>query len=394
MKIFTVSELTSAIKERLESGWPEVWIEGEVSNFKQSQAGHSYFTLKDAGAQIRAVLFRGSRQSIRFSPQDGLSVLACGRLSVYEIRGEYQLIIQHLEPKGWGALQLAFEQLKKKLEAEGLFDPARKRPLPYLPGKIGIVTSRKGAAIQDMIQILTRRYPGVEILVAPVAVQGGEAAGEIAAGIEALGREELDLIIVGRGGGSLEDLWAFNEEIVARAIFHSRLPVISAVGHETDFTVADFVADLRAPTPSAAAELAVPVREELRRSVVRTETRLRNAVQGALEERRLQLRRWSALLRDPRRRLEELLLRVDSYRERVRHLLLGRMEVYRERIERLQAHLKSLGPRAVLERGYAIALGPKGRPLRDPMEVEIDDPVKIRLARGALDTLVKKRDLL
>ncbi|MBI2082839.1 MAG: exodeoxyribonuclease VII large subunit [Deltaproteobacteria bacterium] len=394
MKIYTVSELTKAIKDRLESEWPEVWIEGEVSNFKQSQAGHSYFTLKDERSQIRAVLFRGNSGALRFSLQDGLSVLAYGHLSVYELRGEYQIIVDHLEPKGWGALQLAFEQLKKKLEAEGLFDPARKRPLPFLPQKIGIVTSPTGAAIRDMLQILTRRYPTLEILIAPVAVQGREAAAEIAAGIEALNQEELDLIIIGRGGGSLEDLWAFNEEIVARAIYHSRLPVISAVGHETDFTIADFVADLRAPTPSAAAELAVPVKEELQQTILQLQTRLKRGIQAVLEEKRLKLKQWIGFLRDPRRRLEELLLRVDSYQERIRLVFEGRMEVYRETVQRLQAHLKSLGPLAVLERGYAIAIGPKGKALRDSRDVDIDDRVKIQLARGSLETLVKKRDLL
>ncbi|HEX5036795.1 MAG TPA: exodeoxyribonuclease VII large subunit, partial [bacterium] len=247
MKIYSISEITRQIKGQLEDNFSEVWIEGEISNFKPATSGHFYMSLKDDQAQIRAVMFRGSNSGLKFRPENGLQVLAYGRVTVYEPRGEYQIIVEHLEPKGAGALQLAFEQLKKKLEAEGLFAAERKRPIPYLPRRIGIVTSPTGAVIRDMIHVLSRRYPNVQILIHPVAVQGTGAAAEIAAAVRAMSvRGDLDVLIVARGGGSMEDLWAFNEEVVARAIAESLLPVISAVGHETDFTIADFVADLRA----------------------------------------------------------------------------------------------------------------------------------------------------
>ena len=254
-KIFSVSELSSAIKGMLESKFPDVWVMGEVSNFRGAGSGHLYFTLKDAAAQLRAVCFRNQARYMKFKPADGLAVIARGRLSVYEARGEYQLVVDYLEPAGAGALQVAFEQLKKKLAAEGLFDASRKKPLPVLPRAVGLVTSPQGAAVRDIIRVLQRRFPNMDIYLYPVRVQGDGAAEEIAAGIEYFNRHPMaDVLIVGRGGGSLEDLWAFNEEIVARAIAASKIPIISAVGHETDFTIADFVADLRAPTPSAAAE--------------------------------------------------------------------------------------------------------------------------------------------
>src|SRR4030095_8341110 len=262
-KIYTVSELTFELKNLLEGNFPSIWLSGEVSNFRPHGSGHHYFCLKDASSQIQAVMFRGANRLLKFKLEDGLEVIGNRRIPVYEPRGSYQIVLEYLEPKGLGALQLAFEQLKKKLEAEGLFEAARKRPLPLFPKKIGIVTSPTGAAIRDLIHVLKRRCLNVEILLNPVHVQGAESAPEIARDIDELSLlEDLDLVIVGRGGGSIEDLWAFNTEIVARAIFRSRPPVISAVGHEIDFTIADFVADLRAPTPSAAAELAVPVKAD------------------------------------------------------------------------------------------------------------------------------------
>ena len=257
-KIYSVSELSQQIRNLLEKEFPDVWVVGEVSNFRAASSGHLYFTLKDESAQIRAVCFRNQARYLKFRPQDGISVIARGHLSVYETRGEYQLYIEYLEPAGLGALQLAFEQLKQKLAAEGLFDPGRKKPLPLLPRTVGVVTSPTGAVIRDILRVLRRRFRNMNVMLGPVKVQGEGAAEEIVEGIKTLNRQTgVDVIIVARGGGSLEDLWAFNEEIVARAIAASKIPIISAVGHETDFTIADFVADLRAPTPSAAAALVV-----------------------------------------------------------------------------------------------------------------------------------------
>jgi exodeoxyribonuclease VII large subunit len=256
--ILSVTQLTSRIKSLLEETFPDVWVEGELSNLSVPQSGHAYFTLKDEHSQIRAVLFRSSQRSIKFTLQHGMQVICRGRVSVYEPRGEYQLILEYIEPKGMGALQLAFEQLKARLEKEGLFDLEHKKPLPLLPRRIGIVTSPTGAAIRDMLRVIKRRHPKIQILIYPVPVQGVEAAPAIVEAIQYFnGERNVDVMIVGRGGGSLEDLWAFNEEAVVRAIYASRVPVISAIGHETDYTIADFVADLRAPTPSAAAEMGV-----------------------------------------------------------------------------------------------------------------------------------------
>jgi len=295
--VLTVSELTARLREALEERFPAVWVEGEISNYRLYGSGHAYFTLKDADAQLRAVLFRNRMRRIRFEPTDGLHVMAFGSIEVYPQRGEYQLVVELLEPKGLGALQLAFEQLKARLQAEGLFDPARKRELPRFPRKIGIVTSPSGAAIRDMLRVIGRRFGELHIVIAPCRVQGEGAAAEIAQGLRELnGLGDVDVIIVGRGGGSLEDLWAFNEEVVARAIAASKVPVVSAVGHEVDFTIADFVADLRAPTPSAAAELVV---------------REKQAVVDALVQLRARLERVAARpLRDLERRVDELTVRL------------------------------------------------------------------------------------
>ena len=282
--VLSVSELTRRLQETLEERFPAVWVEGEISNFRLYGSGHAYFTLKDAESQIRAVLFRNRGRRIKFEPADGLHVMAFGSIEVYPQRGEYQLVIELLEPKGLGALQLAFEQLKARLQAEGLFDQARKRELPRFPRKIGIVTSTSGAAIRDMLRVIGRRFGELHIVIAPCRVQGDGAAEEIAQGVRdlnALGG--VDVIIVGRGGGSLEDLWAFNEEIVARAIAGSKVPVISAVGHEVDFTIADFVADLRAPTPSGGAELVVREKLHVVRALGELYARLQQAMRAQVE---------------------------------------------------------------------------------------------------------------
>lgn len=389
MKIFSVSELTREIRDLLEERFGDVWVEGEISNFKPATSGHFYFSLKDDKSQVRSVMFRGANSKLRFQLENGLSVVACGRVSVYEPRGEYQIIVEHMEPKGVGALQLAFEQLKKKLETEGLFDQDRKREIPFLPSKIGIVTSPTGAVIRDMIHVLTRRWPGVQILIHPVQVQGAGSAAEIAAAVRTMGeRGDLDVLIVGRGGGSVEDLWSFNEEIVARAIVESPIPVISAVGHETDFTIADFVADLRAPTPSAAAEMAVPVWNDLVETVEQRKRRLRQAMERKIDNARLMLRRWEAFFRDPGRRLTELLLRLDHVRERMVSSLEHRIDFIRERLQGARKHLEALNPLAILERGYAVVT-PAGSssPLRTVSEVKNGDRLKIRLYEGELSAV-------
>ena len=283
----TVAELTAGIRASLESGFGELWVEGEISNCRVWNTGHVYFTLKDQTAQIKAVMFRSAYRYLKFKIDDGIHVVARGRLSVYEPKGEYQIVCEHLEPQGRGALQLAFEQLKKKLHAEGLFATARKRPIPALPRKIGIVTSLDGAALKDIIKVLSRRHPNAHLVVRPVRVQGEGAGEDIARALKAITRVPgVDVVIVGRGGGSIEDLWAFNEEILARAIAASSVPIISAVGHEVDVTIADFVADLRAPTPSAAAEMVVTAKEESSARIDRLQGRLEAAMRAGIQRRR------------------------------------------------------------------------------------------------------------
>ncbi|MCH8157116.1 MAG: exodeoxyribonuclease VII large subunit, partial [Nitrospinae bacterium] len=259
-RIYSVSEFTGETKAILEAAFDSVWIEGEISNLRIAGSQHAYFVLKDERSQVRCVLFKGYRAGLKFQPEEGDQVLLFGRVTVYEARGEYQLIVEHLEPRGLGALQKAFEQLKARLAEEGLFDEEKKKPIPEFPWKVGVVTSPTGAAVRDIINVIQRRNPKVSVLLHPVRVQGEGAAQEIADAIKQMNRmQDIDVLIIGRGGGSIEDLWAFNEEVVARAISASKIPIVSAVGHEIDFTIADFVADLRAPTPSAAAELVVPV---------------------------------------------------------------------------------------------------------------------------------------
>ncbi|MDQ3070776.1 MAG: exodeoxyribonuclease VII large subunit, partial [Acidobacteriota bacterium] len=286
-RAISVSELSAEIRGVLESEIGERFVEGEISNCRLWNTGHLYFTLKDDGAQIRAVMFRSAARTLKFKPEDGLHIVARGRVSVYEVKGEYQLVCDQMEPRGLGALQLAFEQLKKRLQAEGLFDAARKRPLPALPRKIGVVTSLDGAAVRDILKVLSRRYPNAHIVIRPSRVQGEDAAADLVRAVQMIGKVPgVDVVIVGRGGGSIEDLWAFNDEHLARAIAACPVPVISAVGHEVDFTIADFVADVRAPTPSAAAEVVVARREELCSMIDRQSDRLRHVVRNGVERRR------------------------------------------------------------------------------------------------------------
>ncbi len=354
----SVSELTGRIKESLEQSFGSVAVIGEISNFKiHSASGHVYFSLKDEGATISAVMWRSRASSVYFSPQDGMKVIAKGRITVYPPRGNYQIDVISLRPAGIGELQLAFEKLKLKLQQEGLFDLPRKRSLPAYPDRIGIVTSETGAALQDIISIIRRRYPPVELILAPVRVQGSGAAAEIAGAIELMNRyNKPDVLIVGRGGGSLEDLWAFNEEVVARAIYKSKIPVVSAVGHETDFCIADFVADLRAPTPSAAAEIVVPDKRELLEIIREFGYNLSLAVSDLIQYRKDQI--INALntyaFNRPYDLLRSYSQRVDDIDRQLKATMIHRMALTTSLTRSLHARLSSLDPERVIDRGYAI----------------------------------------
>src|SRR5690554_997535 len=334
--ILSVSQLNRRAKQLLETHLPLLWVEGELSNVSQPSSGHWYFTLKDAQAQVRCAMFRNRNQLVRFIPQQGQQVLIRARVSLYEGRGDYQLIAEHLEESGAGALQRAFDELKLKLAAEGLFEQSCKQPLPSLPRHIAVITSPTGAAVRDILSVLKRRFPAIPVTVIPVAVQGKEAAPQIVKAIEQANRSGLfDVLVVGRGGGSLEDLWPFNEEIVARAIFASALPVVSAVGHEVDFTIADFVADLRAATPTAAAELLAPVEHELRASISIGRTRLVQAAHRSIERRRALVERGRGRLGDPSWRIADSRLRIDGRRQRAAEHLRGGLKARRQALTRL-----------------------------------------------------------
>ncbi len=392
-KIFSVSELTQAIKGLLEANLYYVWLEGEISNFKRAASGHCYFTLKDETSQVRGVFFRGQAGSLRFKPEDGLHVICRGMVTVYEARGEYQVIIDYMEPVGVGARQLALEQRKERLAKEGYFEEERKRPLPILPGCVGVVTSSTGAVIRDIIRILERRHAAMGLLLYPVRVQGVEASREIAEGIEALNRrDDVDVIIVGRGGGSVEDLWAFNEEVVAKAIFKSRLPVISAVGHETDYTLADLVADVRAPTPSAAAEIVVKSREEFSLHLSALQGRMKAALLASVDEQRIALRGRERGLIDPRRRYRDMRLRLDDMGERLNMAVSHRYAMARGGLEATVARLNALSPLSVLQRGYSIARKMSSHAvIRDAAEVSVGEDINVMLYRGELSCKVYEK---
>jgi exodeoxyribonuclease VII large subunit len=356
-RILTVSQLTSLLKGVLEENFEHVWVEGEISNLAMPSSGHLYFTLKDAGAQLRCVMFRASSRALKFRPRDGLGCIVRGRLSVFEPRGDYQLIVEYLEPRGVGALQLAFVQLKERLARDGLFDERHKKPIPLLPQRIGVVTSATGAALHDILNVLDRRFANVEILIRPVKVQGEGAAAEIAAAIADFNRyREIDVMIVGRGGGSLEDLWAFNEEAVARAIHASKIPVISAVGHEVDVTIADFVADLRAPTPSAAAELVVKSKEELSAALAALAHRLDHALRHLLVGKRGRLDALSRAVKDPTMLLGHLAQRLDDLRERIVMAMNGRIDRCVNRLSSTRNHLRLTSPALRLERNRELSI--------------------------------------
>ncbi|HOP39758.1 MAG TPA: exodeoxyribonuclease VII large subunit [Geobacteraceae bacterium] len=435
-RILTVSQLTTLIRGVIEENFEHVWVEGEVSNLALPASGHLYFTLKDAGAQIRCVVFRSSSRLLRFKVRNGMALVLRGRVSVYDQRGDYQFIAEYLEPKGIGALQLAFVQLKEKLAGEGLFDESLKKPLPALPRRIGIVTSTSGAAIHDILTVLRRRHAGVEVLIRPVKVQGEGAAEEIVAAIRDFNRyRRVDVVIVGRGGGSMEDLWAFNEEQVARAIRASRIPVISAVGHEIDFTIADFVADLRAPTPSAAAELVVKSRREIDAELANHSQRLVLGMERTLDKMRGRMEGLVASLKDPSLWIGHLMQRVDDLSERSDRALRGTLSLSRERflalVHRLQvrgpaldversreqlvitvdrmtaamrhlietarersavnaARLSALSPLATLERGYSITRSRvDGAVIRNSKQLHPGDRVDVTFRRGSASCVVE-----
>jgi len=393
--ILTVTQLTRRIKDLLEGAFPDVWVEGEISNLTAPQSGHIYFTLKDEQSQVRAVLFRSSQRHLKFTLEHGMQVICRGRLGVYEPRGDYQVIVEYVEPKGIGALQKAYEALKARLEQEGLFDRERKKPLPVLPRRIGIVTSPTGAAIRDILQVIKRRHPRLEILIHPVPVQGADAAPAIVEAIQYFNRERnADVLIVGRGGGSLEDLWAFNEETVARAIAASRIPVISAVGHETDYTIADFVADLRAPTPSAAAEMVVESEEHLRDSVISLQSRLVVGIRQRIARYRETVNHAVRLLGDPRRSLERHGQRVDELLRRLGLGLRQHVRRDRERLSSLSAALDHLNPLAILSRGYSVTRKlPEDAILKSARQVGEGDLISTKLSEGELLSRIEKRVL-
>ena len=388
-KTWTVSEINRLVRDVLEQSFYPFWIAGEVSNLTIHRSGHVYFSLKDAQSQVRAVFFRGASQARDAGLESGMAIEVHGRLSVYEPRGEYQVIVERLRTKGKGDLQRRFEELKSALRDEGLFDEDRKRPIPALPARIGVVTSPQGAAVRDFLQILHRRFANVQVRVVPVAVQGAGAAKEIAAAVAWLNREDAcDVIVVTRGGGSLEDLWPFNEEIVARAIAASRLPVISAVGHEVDFTIADFVADLRVATPSAAAELVIGRKSELVERIAGCRERLQTILRFRLSElrRRLERSAGSYVFQEPRRLVERHQQRVDELSLRLGRVIEGDFVQRRARLERLTAQLGSMNPRRVLARGYAILTqATTGAAVTDAATVGCGDRLRARLAAGDLD---------
>lgn len=429
--VYSVSKLTRQIKTILEQEFPLIWIAGEISNLRTPASGHHYFTLKDPDAQIDAVIFKGPAMRLKFKISDGLSVVGLGRLSVYEPRGTYQLLFEHIEPKGIGALQLAFDELKTRLATEGLFEAHHKNKIPSLPRKVHIITSPTGAVVHDTIQIIHRRFPNLPITVIPVSVQGEKAATEIVRAIECLNRQrDAEIAILARGGGSLEDLQPFNSEPVARALFASRIPIISAVGHETDYTIADFVADLRAPTPSAAAEIAVPEKDHLQQRCDDLTDRLTRQIMDVIYRHRNEIGRLAHRLRDPKRQIQESRFKLDDIDQRLlrifqyrlekkrmalRHLILRQNRIpirntlnnyheklkqldyillnkltvliaqYRAKNQELTLRLESLNPLNVLKRGYSITRSlPAKRVVKTSASVKIDQKVEVQLSSGVI----------
>jgi exodeoxyribonuclease VII large subunit len=439
-KIFSVSQLTEEIKRLLEENYPFLWISGEISNLRIPSSGHAYFTLKDDRAQIAAVMFAGQLRRLAFDLENGITILAMGRLTVYGPRGNYQIILEHAQPKGAGALQIAFEQLKRKLENEGLFDKRHKSELPLLPKKIALITSSTGAVLQDILKIAARRYHNMRLLLIPVRVQGDTAADEICRALahaNTLTPHPPDVIIVARGGGSIEDLAAYNSETVARAIFNSQIPVVSAVGHETDYTIADFVADLRAPTPSAAAELVVPVKNELKNRCLQLGQQCWRIMDRILQTKRDHLHAMQRAMIHPFRRVQELQQRMDELNHRAFRAMRGRLEtsnfayekvlqgllynrpdryilscrarlallenqlkqmianrhtIYRERLRIYETGLHALNPQAILKRGYSITRTvPQRKIVTDAAGLAEGQALEIQLSKGRIRVTVKRK---
>lgn len=393
-RVFSVTEIAELARDRVEAEFSRIWVKGEISNFKAHSSGHFYFTLKDAGSQLRAAMFRGANRGLRFSPEDGLSVIAGGRLSIYAARGDFQMVVESLEPAGAGALQLALEQLKKRLAAEGLFDSARKRPLPAFPRSIAVVTSPTGAAIRDILQVSGRRSSLADIFIYPVRVQGEGAALEIARALNRLNESGVwDVIVCARGGGSLEDLWAFNEEPVVRAIAASKIPVISAVGHEVDFTLSDLAADVRAETPTAAAELVLRDRRELLEQVRHFRRRLSGRLGSRLREERGRLERLlrSPTLQQPRRVFEPLAQRVDDLSVNLQSGWKNYFQLARERFRGRLAQLEALSPLRVMGRGYSLVYRALDRQLLSRADgLQAGDPLEIVFHKGRVLCEVKE----
>ena len=437
-RIWRVADLVSAVRTTVERGYTDVWVEGEISNFRPAESGHLYFTLKDGDAQLRIVMFRSQARLLRFRPENGMQIIARGRVTIYDARGELQLSAEFLEPVGAGALQLAFEQLKKRLAEEGLFDQSRKKPIPQLPRRIGIVTSPRGAALHDMLNVLGRRHENVGILIYPAQVQGESAPSEVGSGVRYFNRaKNVDVIVIARGGGSIEDLAAFNDEGLARVIAASHLPVISAVGHETDFTICDFVSDLRAPTPSAAAELVIESKHRIAEHLAHLHQRLDRGARYQLMLARNRLtelaqhgafagmqdllgRRSQRLdelmfrmaasfrhnLRDYSRRLEVAAARVrhydfrrslamtrnqlDSGADSLLRVMRNRLNEHRGRLNELYAKLDALSPVKILERGYALVFDAKGNLVKDSNQLAAGDEISARVAHGTFTAEVKK----
>lgn len=392
-KIYTVKELTARIRQLIESNFQTVWVEGEISGFKFHHSGHIYFTLKDTDAVIKAAFFSRYNKSVKFELKDGLQVICFGKISVYEPRGDYQLYVERIEPKGLGALQLAFLQLKEKLAKEGLFDLARKRPIPRFPKTVGIVTSPTGAAIRDILHIVNRRFKGTNILINPVKVQGDGASEEIARAIDEMNQlDDIDVLIVGRGGGSLEDLWAFNEEIVVRAVYRSRIPVISAVGHEIDWTICDWVADLRAPTPSAAAELVVQSCEELELRLRDFRTRIANALRNLIQEKKESLRvlQESYAFRQPLNLINQYAQRVDELLRQFQNYIKNLVREKRQTFATFAGRLEALSPLGILERGYSLTFDGKGELVKEARKIKVGEPLKTRLHQGIIFSKVER----
>lgn len=388
-RYITVSQLTYALKRLIEDNFilEDVWIQGEISNFTWHSSGHLYFTLKDETACVKCVMFKSQAYSLQFKPVEGMAVSARGRISIYEKSGQYQLYVDAMEQTGLGALYQAFEKLKQKLEQEGLFDPKNKRALPPLPNKIGLITSPTGAVVQDMIKILRRRRPNLDILIFPAQVQGEEAPASLVKALTDASRfTALDLVIIGRGGGSLEELWAFNDEQVARAIAGFPKPIISAVGHETDFTIADFVADLRAPTPSAAAELAVPEQMAIKRNLEGLQKRLQQSMNRRIQSYRRDIDKItrSRVFTDPKFSYNVRRQELDMFTERMIRILRHNLKLERERYYRVLGKLDTLSPLATLHRGYAIAQKKNGIFIKRAGEVELGEEIKLTLAAGKL----------